>query len=80
MLRPYLQGYKVFVKTNYPIKQVLKKANLAGRMVSWAVELLVHDIQYVPRGSIKSHIMAYSSGGIQLPNRQGGTLRMDAII
>lgn len=37
-LRPYFHGYKIFVKTNYPIRQVLKKLDLARRMVSWAVD------------------------------------------
>lgn len=32
--RPYFMGHKILVKTNYPIRQVLKKTNLAGMMVS----------------------------------------------
>lgn len=33
-LRHYFQGHLVTIKTNYPIKHILKKPNLAGRMVS----------------------------------------------
>lgn len=31
---PYFQGHPIMVKTNCPICQVLKKPNLAGRMMS----------------------------------------------
>lgn len=55
-LRPYLQGHKIRVKTNYLVWQVLKKSNMEGRMVSWEVELLEDNIQYVQKGSIKSQV------------------------
>jgi len=47
-LRPYFQSHKIVVKTNYPIKQVLGKPDLAGRMVAWSIELSEYDIQFVP--------------------------------
>jgi len=57
-LRPYFQSHKIVVKSNYPIKQVLSKPDLAGRMVAWSIELSEYDIQFVPRGSIKSQVLA----------------------
>lgn len=33
-LRPYFQGHKILVNTNYHVHQVLKNPYLAGRMVS----------------------------------------------
>jgi hypothetical protein len=54
----YFQSYKVIVKTDYPIKEVLKKPDLAGRMVAWSIELSEFDITFSPRGSIKSQILA----------------------
>ncbi|MCH80183.1 gag-pol polyprotein [Trifolium medium] len=56
-LRQYFQSHKVTLKTDYPIKYVLKKSDLAGRMVAWAVELSEYDITFVPRGNIKSQIL-----------------------
>lgn len=53
-LRPYFQGHKILIKTNYHVRQVLKKSDLVWNMVSWAVKLSECDIQYFPRGSIKS--------------------------
>jgi hypothetical protein len=46
------------VKTDYPIKQVLKKPDLAGRMVAWSIELSKYDLTFTPRGSIKSQVLA----------------------
>lgn len=43
--------------SNYPIKQVLGKPDLAGRMVAWSVELSEYDIQFMPRGSVKSQVL-----------------------
>lgn len=36
----------------------LKKPRLTGRMLSSVVKLLEYNIQYNPRGSIKSHALA----------------------
>jgi hypothetical protein len=57
-LRQYFQSHKIVVKTDYPIKIVLRKPDLAGRMVAWAVELSEFDITFSPRGAIKSQILA----------------------
>nr|KYP39617.1 hypothetical protein KK1_039047 [Cajanus cajan] len=37
-LRHYFQSHKVVVRTDCPIVKVLRKPELAGRMVSWSVE------------------------------------------
>lgn len=57
-LRHYFHGHRITVRTNYPIKQILMKSDLAGRMVTWAVELSEYDIQFSPRTSIKSQALA----------------------
>ena len=44
--------------TDLPIQKVLKKLDVAGRMVKWAVELSEFDIKYEPRGPIKGQIFA----------------------
>jgi len=41
-----------------PIRKVLQKPDVAGRMVRWAVELSEFDIHYEPRGPIKGLIYA----------------------
>ncbi|GAU24562.1 hypothetical protein TSUD_149030 [Trifolium subterraneum] len=56
-LRHYFQSHRIMVKTDYPIKQVLQKPDLAGRMVAWSIELSEFDIVFSPRGSIKSQVL-----------------------
>jgi len=55
-LRHYFQSFTVLVMTDLPIQKVLKKPDVAGRMVKWAVELSEFDIKYEPRGPIKEQI------------------------
>nr|KYP44754.1 Retrovirus-related Pol polyprotein from transposon opus [Cajanus cajan] len=57
-LRHYFQSYEVIVRTDYPIRQVLQKPDLAGRMMKWSIELSEHSIKYEPRGAIKAQILA----------------------
>lgn len=56
--KTYFKSHKILVKNNYPIHQVLGKPDLAGRMVSWATKLSGYDILFLPRGSIKSQVLA----------------------
>nr|KYP32059.1 Gypsy retrotransposon integrase-like protein 1 [Cajanus cajan] len=48
----------VVVKTDYPIKQILRKPELAGRMIAWSVELSEFGIQYETRGPLKAQCLA----------------------
>ena len=57
-LRHYFQSFTVVVMTNLPIRKVLQKPDVAGRMVRWAVELSEFDVQYEPRGPIKGQVYA----------------------
>ncbi|GJU72622.1 reverse transcriptase domain-containing protein [Tanacetum coccineum] len=41
-----------------PIKQLLSKSEISGRMLKWKFELEGYDIQYRPRTSIKGQILA----------------------
>ena len=50
-LRHYFHSFTVLVMTDLPIQKVLKKPDVAGRMVKWAVELSEFDIKYEPSGS-----------------------------
>jgi hypothetical protein len=57
-LSQYFQSHNIVVKTDYPIKKVLKKPDLTGRMVAWSVELSEYDLTFSPRGSVKSQVLA----------------------
>ncbi|KAJ0433317.1 putative nucleotidyltransferase, Ribonuclease H [Helianthus annuus] len=57
-LRHYFETHTIVVKTNFPIKNVLRKPEMSGRMAKWAVKLSAHDIRYEPRTTIKSQALA----------------------
>ena len=43
--------------TENPIRQVLRKPNLVGRMIAWSTELFELSLEYRPRGSIKAQVL-----------------------
>ncbi|XP_077249319.1 uncharacterized protein LOC143888805 [Tasmannia lanceolata] len=57
-LRPYFQAHTVKVLTDQPLRQVLHRPDISGRLVKWAVELSEFDIQYAPRPAIKAQVLA----------------------
>ncbi|XP_077251929.1 uncharacterized protein LOC143891180 [Tasmannia lanceolata] len=57
-LRPYFQAHTIKVLTDQPLRQVLHRPDISGRLMKWAVELSEFDIQYVPRPSIKAQVLA----------------------
>nr|XP_025608164.1 uncharacterized protein LOC112701641 [Arachis hypogaea] len=57
-LKQYFQGYQVVIRTDQGIRQVLQKPDLAGRMMTWSIELSQYDIRYEPRQAIKAQAMA----------------------
>nr|KYP56513.1 Retrovirus-related Pol polyprotein from transposon 17.6 [Cajanus cajan] len=57
-LRPYFQSHQIIVKSDYPIKQILRKPDLARRMITWSVELSEYGIKYESRGPLKAQCLA----------------------
>jgi len=57
-LRPYFQAHAIRVLTEYPMKKILQKPNLSGRLVNGLVELGQFDIEFHPRTSIKGQVLA----------------------
>ncbi|GJU15522.1 reverse transcriptase domain-containing protein [Tanacetum coccineum] len=57
-LKRYFQAHTIIVITDQPIKQLLSKLKISGRMLKWKFELEGYDIQYRPRTSIKGQILA----------------------
>ena len=47
-LSHYFETHPINVITDFPIKQILSKRNLSGRLTKWAIDLGVYDIRYVP--------------------------------
>ncbi|MCG5051290.1 hypothetical protein L2164_21735, partial [Pectobacterium brasiliense] len=38
-LRHYFETHRIYVKTSYPVKNVLRKPEMSGRMAKWSVKL-----------------------------------------
>jgi hypothetical protein len=57
-LRPYFQAHAIRVLTKYPLKKLLQKPDLSGRLVNWAVELGEFDLEFYPRTTIKAQVLA----------------------
>ncbi|XP_057444368.1 uncharacterized protein LOC130736570 [Lotus japonicus] len=49
-LRPYFQSFQVKIRIDLPLRQVLQKPDLSGRLVAWSVELSEYGLQYDKRG------------------------------
>ena len=67
-LRPYFQAHAIIVLTDQPLRQIMQKHELSGRLVRWAIELSEFDIQYKPRPSIKSQSLADFVAECTLPD------------
>ncbi|XP_059635404.1 uncharacterized protein LOC132277581 [Cornus florida] len=52
-LRHYFESHSIMVLTNYPIRGILSKPDLSGRITKWAIELSSFDITYEPKVSHK---------------------------
>ncbi|GJR49313.1 reverse transcriptase domain-containing protein [Tanacetum coccineum] len=57
-LKRYFQANPIIVVTDQPIKQVLLKPEVAGRLQKWSIELGEYTIHYRPRVSVKGQILA----------------------
>ncbi|XP_071708616.1 uncharacterized protein [Rutidosis leptorrhynchoides] len=57
-LRRYFQAHPITVLTDQPIRQLLYKPEISGRLTKWAIVLGKHEISYCTRSAIKGQVMA----------------------
>ena len=57
-LRHYFQAHVINVMTDHPLKKVMNKLEVAGRLIQWVAELSEFDIRYQPRHAIKAQALA----------------------
>lgn len=57
-LRPYFQAHTIVVITSLPIRAVISKIELLGRLTKWVVELGEFDILYQPQISQRGQVLA----------------------
>jgi ribonuclease HI len=57
-LRPYFQAHTIRVLTEYPLRKVMQKLDLSGRLENWAIKLGQFDLEFVSRNAIKGQALA----------------------
>ncbi|GJW44597.1 reverse transcriptase domain-containing protein [Tanacetum coccineum] len=57
-LKRYFQAHTIIVITDQPIKQILSRLEVVGRLQKWSIKLGEYDIQYIPSTSVKGQILA----------------------
>ncbi|KAK0605075.1 hypothetical protein LWI29_022519 [Acer saccharum] len=57
-LRLYFQVHTIEVYTDCPLKLILQKPKVSGRLTKWAVELSEYDIRYKPKAAVKGQAVS----------------------
>ncbi|GLT99841.1 hypothetical protein SLE2022_172540 [Rubroshorea leprosula] len=57
-LRAYFQSHQIVVYTDLPLRKILQKPELSGRLVGWSVELSEYDLKFQPCTTIKGQAIA----------------------
>jgi hypothetical protein len=57
-LKHYFEEHPITVVSTTPLSEIIGCKDASGRMAKWAIELMAHTIQYKPRTTIKSQIIA----------------------
>ncbi|XP_059627328.1 uncharacterized protein LOC132270143 [Cornus florida] len=57
-LKHYFESHPIVVLTTFPLRMILHKPDLSGRVTKWAIELSLFDIAYEPRTAIKGQAVA----------------------
>ena len=50
----YFTNQKVMVITSYPLGDIIRNHDVAGRISKWALKLMGHDIKYIHCTDVKS--------------------------
>ncbi|XP_026459361.1 uncharacterized protein LOC113360024 [Papaver somniferum] len=57
-LKPYFQGRKIVVYSEYPLKRILERANDSSRLSIWSNFLGAYEIKYESKTAEKGHALA----------------------
>jgi hypothetical protein len=57
-LKHYFEEHPIMVVSTTPLSEIIGCKDASGRVAKWAIELAAHTIQYKPRMTIKSQIIA----------------------
>jgi hypothetical protein len=57
-LKHYFEEHPITVVSTTPLSEIIRRKDANGSVAKWAIELATHTIQYKPRTTIKSQILA----------------------
>jgi hypothetical protein len=57
-LKHYFEEHPITVVSTTPLLEIIGCKDASGRVAKWAIELATHIIQYKPRTTIRSQIIA----------------------
>ncbi|XP_017216818.2 uncharacterized protein LOC108194379 [Daucus carota subsp. sativus] len=57
-LRQYFQGRSITVMTSQPLRRVLHRPDISGRLAAWTIELSQFNLEFEPRNSMKSQALS----------------------
>ena len=78
-LRHYFESHPITVITSFPLKSVLRKPELTGRLAKWSIYLSSYDINYKPRTTIKSQVLADFVADFGPQMKKKARLEVDAV-
>ncbi|GJV97477.1 reverse transcriptase domain-containing protein, partial [Tanacetum coccineum] len=57
-LRRYFEAHPVKVITDQPIKNILSRTEVSGKLAKYAVEIGTYKISFIPRNAVKGQVLA----------------------
>ena len=54
----YFTDHEVVVVTSYPLGDIIRNRDAVGQISKWALELMGHDMRFIPCTAIKSQALA----------------------
>ncbi|GAU42817.1 hypothetical protein TSUD_288450 [Trifolium subterraneum] len=57
-LRYYFLAHSIIIRTDQPVKQLLARPDMVGRMLKWSLELAEFDISFESRKALKAQVRA----------------------
>ncbi|GAU45602.1 hypothetical protein TSUD_285710 [Trifolium subterraneum] len=56
-LRYYFLAHSIIIRTDQPVKQLLARPDMVGRMLKWSLELAEFDISFESRKALKAQVL-----------------------
>ncbi|GAU43325.1 hypothetical protein TSUD_390240 [Trifolium subterraneum] len=56
-LRYYFLAHSIVIRTDQPVKQLLARPDMVGRMLKWSLELAEFDISFESRKTLKAQVL-----------------------